>query len=216
MAAQRIGLYGGSFNPIHLGHLIVARAVAETLDLSRVIFLPSAAPPHKDRDGLLEAHHRAEMVKLAIAGESGFEFSDHDLTRDGPSYTFETVTHFKAGLSAGDELYWIIGADSLAELATWFRVGELVDACHVVTAARPGWEAPDLSPLASKLGASQIARLRKGILETPRIDISATDIRARVAAGRSIRDLVPESVRLYIELFGLYRGVGAVSDRDQD
>lgn len=203
--SQRLGLYGGSFNPIHLGHLIVARSVAETLDLARVVFLPSATPPHKDSDALVEAGHRVEMVKLAIAGESAFEFSDHDLTCTGPSYTVETVAHFKRELSAGDELLWIIGADSLAELDTWYRVGDLVDSCRVVTAARPGWEQPDLAGLTAKLSAQQIARLRDGILETPRIDISATDIRARVAAGRSIRNLVPESVRLYIEMFGLYR-----------
>jgi nicotinate-nucleotide adenylyltransferase len=145
------------------------------------------------------------MVRLAIAGDAGFEWSDHDLTRAGPSYTFETVTHFLGALAGGDELCWIIGADSLVELGTWYRVADLVDLCRIVTAARPGWDRPDLAPLAAKLNPAQIARLRDGILVTPRIDISATDIRARVAAGRSIRYLVPEAVRLYIEMFGLYR-----------
>ena len=90
-------------------------------------------------------------------------------------------------------------------MGTWYKVGELVDSCRVVTAARSGWDQPDFSPLTAKLSPQQIARLREGILETPRIEISATDIRARAAAGRSIRYLVPESVRLYIEMFGLYR-----------
>jgi nicotinate-nucleotide adenylyltransferase len=202
--AERIGLYGGSFNPIHCGHLIIARAVAEKLALARVIFLPSATPPHKEGEALVDARHRAEMVKLAIAGDALFDFSDFDLTRSGPSYTIETVAHFKQTLPAETELFWIIGADWLMELDTWYKAAELVDACTFVTAARPGWDRPNLSKLSAKLSAAQIARLREHILDTPRIDISATDIRARVAAGKSIRYLVPESVQAYVELLRLY------------
>ena len=202
---ERVGLYGGSFNPVHCGHLIIARSVVERLDLARVIFLPSAVPPHKEGERLLEAGHRAEMVRLAIAGEPLFDISDYDLTRDGPSYTVETIAHFRRELGDDAELFWIIGADWLMELGTWHRAAELVDACTIVTAARPGWERPDLSPLADRLGAAQIAKLHAHILDTPQIDISATDIRERVAAGRSIRYLVPESVQDYIEMFKLYR-----------
>ena len=136
--AERIALYGGSFNPIHSGHLIIARAVAEQLDLTRVILLPSKHPPHKQAEALLDAAHRAEMVRLAIPDEPLFEFSDFDLTRDGPSYTVETVAHFRKSLGAAVELFWIIGADSLAELSTWHRVCDLVDTCRIITAARPG------------------------------------------------------------------------------
>jgi nicotinate-nucleotide adenylyltransferase len=201
---ERIGLYGGSFNPIHFGHLIVARSVAEQLSLDRMIFLPSAAPPHKPRADLVEPQHRAEMVALAIAGEALFEYSDFDLNRSGATFTIETVTHFGQQCGPGATLYWLIGADSLAELTTWRRVSELVDACRIVTAARPGWEQPDWPKLRSHLNDEQIKRLRADVLETPRIDISATDIRARVRAGRSIRYLLPESVREYIARHGLY------------
>ncbi|MCP4594122.1 MAG: nicotinate-nucleotide adenylyltransferase [bacterium] len=202
--AERVGLLGGSFNPIHFGHLIIARSVLETLELSRVIFLPSATPPHKENEVLVPPQHRAEMVRLAIAGEKRFEFSDYDLCREGPSYTIDTVGHLQSTLGDGTELYWIIGADWLMELGTWRRSEELVEACTVVTAARPGWERPDLSGLAPKLSEVQIAKLGEHILDSPQIDISATDIRARVAAGRSIRYLVPESVRYYIEMLRLY------------
>ena len=202
--SQRIALFGGSFNPIHVGHLIVARSVAEQLRLDRVIVLPSAVPPHKTAAALVEAEHRAAMVKLAIAEEPAFEFSDFDLTRQGPSYTVDTVAHFREELGLDVLLHWIIGADSLTELATWYRVRALVDSCRIVTAARPGWERIDFDVVRTRLSDEHIASLRAGLVETPRIDVSATDIRRRVRAGRSIRFLVPEPVGRYIEEHGLY------------
>jgi nicotinate-nucleotide adenylyltransferase len=203
--ATRIGLYGGSFNPIHNGHLIVARAVAERLNLDHVILLPSARPPHKGDRKLLDGEHRGVLVKLAIIDEPLFEFSDFDLTREGPSYTIETVNHFRESLGSQAELHWIIGADSLSELTTWHRARELVDACRIVTAARLGWDAIDWIPLRAMLSDAQVAALQAGVLPTPRIDISSTDIRRRVREGRSIRYLVPDPVRSYIEINGLYR-----------
>jgi nicotinate-nucleotide adenylyltransferase len=205
MGVNRIGLYGGSFDPIHIGHVIVARSVAESLGLDRVIFLPSASPPHKDSSDLLSQEHRARMAELAIANEPLFALDDYDLTRKGPTYTVETVAYFKGLFGAGAELAWIIGADSLPELKSWHRVSELVDACRIVTAARPGWEAPDLSILRPELSDEQIERLGRDILATPRIDVSATDIRRRVRTGRSIRYLVPDAVGDYIQRHELYR-----------
>lgn len=202
--AERVGLYGGSFDPIHLGHLIVARAVAEELDLERVIFLPSADPPHKQGQQLADAKHRAEMVALAIAGEARFEFDGFDMTRAGPTYTLDTVLHFRDRLGADVGLYWIIGADSLRELGSWHRVAELVEACTMVTAGRAGCEEGDLEGLRGRLSAEQIEKLRRGWVATPRIDISASDIRGRVQRGGSIRYLVPESVGAYILRHGLY------------
>jgi len=203
--AQRVGLFGGSFNPIHNGHLIVARAVAERMTLDHVILLPSARPPHKGDRKLLDGEHRAALVKLAIDGEPLFEFSDFDLTRDGPSYTIDTVMHFCQVLGSQAELHWIIGADSLSELTTWHRVRDLVEACRIVTAARPGWDAIDWTPLRAMLSDAQVAALQAGVLPTPRIDISSTDIRRRVREGRSIRYLVPEPVWSYIDRYALYR-----------
>ncbi len=196
----RIGLFGGSFNPIHCGHLIVARCVAEKRGLQRVIFLPSARPPHKDDRELWDASHRAEMVQLAIAGEPLFDFSDYDLIRHGPCYTIDTVLHFRKEWDADTDLSWIIGADSLAELPSWNRIHELVDACRIVTAVRPGWEAIDWDALRKVFSEPQVTRLQAGLVETPQLEISSTDIRQRIREGHSIRYLVPESVREYVEL----------------
>ncbi len=202
---ERIGLYGGSFNPIHHGHLIVARAVAETLDLARVVFLPSSRPPHKLDRPIADAAHRAALVKLAIDDDPLFEFGDFDLTREGPTYTIDAVLTFRDQGYGPDELHWIIGADSLAELATWRRVGELVDACRIVAAARPGFERIDWEAFRPTLSAAQVERLRAGVIDTPCIDISSTDIRNRIRTGKSIRYLVPNRVRDYIERHRLFR-----------
>ena len=206
--SQRIGLYGGSFDPVHHGHLIIARHVAEQLDWHETVLLPSASPPHKQGVTLAEPRHRLAMLQAAVAGEPGFTVSDYDLTRPGPSYTVETVAHFAGVFGPPAELYWLIGADSLAELPTWHRAGELVDACHVVTAQRHGGPGVDWDVLAAAFTRSRLDRLRAGLIETPVIDIAATDIRARVSAGRSVRYLTPAPVADYIEAHALYRTPG--------
>jgi nicotinate-nucleotide adenylyltransferase len=197
-------LFGGSFNPIHNGHLIAVRSVAEQIGAARVIVIPSANPPHKPRGDLADAADRLEMVRRAVADESGWEASDCELHRDGPSYTIDTVAHFREALGDAVQLCWVIGADSLTELVGWYRVEELVDTCRIVTAARPGWERPDLNLLRPRLSEAQIDRLAADVLNTPRIDISATDIRRRVRAGVSIRYLVPDAVLEYIHIRSLY------------
>ncbi len=204
--ADRVGLFGGTFDPIHIGHLISARAVAECLRLDQLILIPSAKPPHKHAEAVAEAGDRLEMVRLAIADEQAFELSDCEIRRAGPSYTIETVRHFRDRLAPEVELYWIIGADSLAELSIWHRIAELAELCQIVTACRCGFESPDLSPLTGLLDPQQIKRLEAGLLATPLIDISATQIRRRVSERLSIRWLVPPAVARYIEQRGLYRG----------
>lgn len=179
--------------------------MAETLQLESVIVLPSLQPPHKGDRKLLDTAHRSEMVKLAIAGEPLFEFSDFDLSRGGSSYTIDTVLHFRGHFGPDADLYWLIGADSLNELNTWRRVGELVDACQIVTAHRPGAESINWNTLAGSLSESQLERLRAGLVLTPRVEISSTDIRRRIRVGLSIRYLVPDAVRDYIVQHRLYR-----------
>jgi nicotinate-nucleotide adenylyltransferase len=203
--SRRVGLLGGTFDPIHVGHLIVARAVRERFELDPMVVIPSARPPHKLLPDLTGAPHRLAMARLAVADEPGLEVSHCEMRRDGPSYTIDTVAEFREAWGPDAEIVWVIGADTLGELVSWHRVGELVDACRIVVAARPGWETQDLSALRSRLSAEQIARLQDNVVETPRIDVSATDIRRRIAEGRSIRWLVPESVQTYIEQHGLYR-----------
>ncbi len=205
--AQRIGLYGGSFNPIHNGHLIVARDIAERINLDQIILLPASHPPHKDAGTLLDPAHRAAMVKLAIEGDPLFAFSDFDLKRSGPNYTIETVMHFREVLGPDVALHWLIGADSLAELITWRRVSDLVNACRIVTAGRQGCTAIDWTKLASVLSDEQVTLLKSGVLPTAQVDISSSDIRRRVSEGRSIRYLVPDPLRSFIDRNGLYRSI---------
>jgi nicotinate-nucleotide adenylyltransferase len=199
-----IGLYGGSFDPIHIGHLIIARAVAESLDLERVIFLPSARPPHKQPGKLAGADHRAQMVRLAIEGDSIFELSDYDLTRSGPTYTVETIDHFATALGPQAHLHWIIGADSLIEIPTWKSADKLIDTCRIITAARPGSSDIDWSAITECVGEPRAHKLREGIVETPMIDVSSTQIRRRLGVGRSIRHLTPDLVHGYIYEHHLY------------
>ena len=213
MSTPNIALFGGTFDPIHCGHLIVARCVLERLSLDGVTFIPSANPPHKGRADLSDVAHRLAMVERAIDAEPGFACDDCEARRTGPSYTLDTVMHFRARLGPEATIHWIIGADSLAELESWHRVGELVDACDILTVNRSGTSAgtsagghqPDLSTFGRVLDKGHVAKLERGILQTPHIDISATDIRRRVAAAQSIRYLVPEPVRQYIEDHQLYR-----------
>lgn len=199
-----IALFGGSFDPIHFGHLISARSVAERLNLSKVILLPSARPPHKQNAAVTEASHRFAMAQLAAEGDALFDVSDVELKREGPSYTLNTVRYFHRR-DPGRSLVWIIGADSLPELPTWYHIAELVEECTIVTAVRPGWTPPPKDLLAAAVGDAKGQELLSNCISTPAIEISATDIRRRVREGLSIRYLVPESVKSYIETHGLYR-----------
>ena len=197
-------LFGGSFDPIHHGHLIVARAVAETLGVQRVILIPAARPPHKSQQALTAPRDRLEMCRLAVEGDPRFEVSDWELNQSGPNYTLHTVQHFRERRGEEISLYWLIGMDGLRELGTWHRVGELAEACTLVTALRPGFELPDLSYLRERLTPPQVETIAKHVLETPLIAIAATDIRARVRAGSGIRYLVPSAVAEYISGRKLY------------
>ena len=203
---RRIGLFGGSFNPIHFGHLIPAQAAAEQLALNKLIFIPSAQPPHKPLPNLTPAADRLEMVRRAVADHPVFDVSDVELARSGPSYTIDTVAHFRRQFGLDVMLYWLIGADSLADLPLWHRAGELIDACQIVTLVRPGWSIDAaFARLAGKLSDERIGRLRSGLLTAPEIEISATQIRHRIASGKTVRYLLPSVVIHYIQERQLYR-----------
>ncbi len=201
---ERIGLYGGSFDPIHFGHLISARCIAERFDLSRVILIPSARPPHKQDSKVTDPQHRLAMTRLVVEDDPLFEVSDAELLRAGPSYTFDTVEHLRKRFGNSAELFWFIGGDTLPELPTWYRIAELVKRARIVTAARPGWEAPAKSVLAEAVGDEHAQGLLQDRCATPAIDISSSDIRMRVGAGRSIRYLLPMAARAYISTHRLY------------
>jgi len=204
LMTEKVALFGGTFDPIHFGHLRSARHVVDHLGLDRVIFIPSANPPHKLNQPITDADLRLEMVRLAIQNESRFVCDDCEIHRSGPSYTIDTVTGFRDRLGPTVRLAWIIGADSLAELSSWYRVSDLVDLCEIITVARPGWQRPDLSPLRGLLSDAQIDRLVASVLDSPLTDISATEIRRRVAAGEPIDGLTPKPVADYIQRQSIY------------
>jgi nicotinate-nucleotide adenylyltransferase len=199
---KRIGILGGTFNPIHLGHLLMAQDAVEQVKLDGVKFIPSAAPPHKTVNQLASERDRLHMVKLAIRGYTGFEVDDIEIRRGGVSYTVDTLTELRRRNPRAD-LYFIIGADSLRELHLWREVERLVTLCTFVTVPRPCFEPkPMVDP---RLDAPTRRRLRQHVLRGHACDIASRDIRARVASGRSIRYLVPDVVYQYIRRRRLYQ-----------
>ncbi|MFH1278687.1 MAG: nicotinate-nucleotide adenylyltransferase [Candidatus Eisenbacteria bacterium] len=188
-------VFGGSFDPIHMGHLILAECAADALGREPVLFVPAARPPHKSAGDLSPASDRAAMVRLAVEGNRRFAFSGVELGREGRSYAIDTIRQIAAERGGARPAY-LIGADSLADLLQWKDPEAILSESEVVVFPRPGTDARDVS-----------ARLegRYRMLDTPRIEISATVIRERAGRGLSIRYLVPEAVRHYIEERGLYR-----------
>jgi len=203
----RIVIFGGAFDPVHHGHLIVARAVAEHCAYERITLVPSASPPHKD-PAQAPGSDRLAMLRLAVEGEELFDVCDIELRRGGTSYTFDTLTALREGLGGEGEMHLVVGADMLADLPNWHRSGELVELARIVVARRRPWDGRMDELLAASRGCfgDEVARrLAESVVPTPLIDISSTAIRQRVAEGRSIRFLVPERVREHIERHGLYR-----------
>lgn len=201
--AARLGLMGGTFDPIHLGHLAVAEEAREALGLDRILFVPAGRPPHKKAVDVSSVEHRVAMVELAIAENPGFELSRIEVDRPGPSYTVDTVEQLASG---GQDVTVILSAETFAELPTWHEPERLFEAARVAVAPRWGYPAPDPGWLA---GAFPGREDRVTYLEGPRLGVSSTALRERVAAGRSIRYLVPAPVAAYIDRHHLYRRTAA-------
>jgi nicotinate-nucleotide adenylyltransferase len=198
---MNIGLLGGTFDPIHVGHLIIAEEVRLKLALDEVLFIPTGQPWLKSERSLASGEHRLEMLKLAISSNPHFKVSSIELERPGPSYSVDTVSALKDELGAGVELYFIVGFDAFAELPIWKEPSRLLDLCHVVGLRRPGYAELDWGSLEQAIpGVSS----RVTVVDVPQIDISSTQIRERVAKGLSIRYLVPEAVEGYISKNRLY------------
>jgi nicotinate-nucleotide adenylyltransferase len=197
---SRIGVLGGTFDPVHLGHLILAEEARDQLDLSAVHFVPAGDPPHKRGRRLAPVEDRLRMIELAIGSNDRFRASRADADRPGPHYTLDMVHILQAQLPPGGELYFLMGYDSLAELPTWHRARELVAACHLVALTRH--DVPlDWAYLESQLPG---VRERVTLLDMPELEIASHQIQARVRDGRSIRYLVADAVCSYIADHGLY------------
>lgn len=199
---MRIGLMGGTFDPVHLGHLIGAETVADELDLDRVLFVPAAAPPHKREARISNSVHRVKMLKLAVAGNDRFDVCTDEIERGGDSYTIDTVRSFSGKIVAKGELFFILGQDNLQEFTTWKDWAGICSNCRLVSLRRQGG-GKDYEELPEELGEVEVIRI-----EMPIIGISATGIRRRVAQGLSIRYQVPLPVAEYIESHGLYAEAG--------
>jgi nicotinate-nucleotide adenylyltransferase len=204
-APRRVGIMGGTFDPIHLGHLAIAEAGRQALGLDRVLFMPAGIPPHKPGSVVASVDDRVAMVGLAIAGNPAFELSRVDVDRGGPSFTADSVriiasAERRAGREA--DLVLIMSAETFADLPGWHEPARLLADARVAVVPRNGHAVPD--PIwIDAVFPGQAARIV--VLDGPRVGISSTAIRERVAAGRSIRDLVPEAVERYITDHGLYR-----------
>ena len=186
-----VGLFGGSFDPIHHGHLIAGRAVAETLGLDELRFMPAGEQPFKRGRHVASARERAAMVALAVAGEPGLAVERCEVDRPGPSYTVDTLRELRRR-EPGQDFTLVVGADASRELNQWREAEALPALARIVAVARPGAPRPDSS-------------LVERVVEVPAVDVSATQIRRRVAEGRSIRYLVPDAVAEFIATHGLYR-----------
>ena len=196
---MRIGVFGGTFDPIHMGHLVVAEDARAALGLDKVLFIPAGQPWFKSYRQITDAHHRLAMVRLAVESNPCFDVSDIEIRRSGPSYTVDTLAELREQHGVADFIV-ILGVDALREIDRWYQPRRLFEMASVVGMARPG-ATIDLSVLNAAIpGASS----RMQLVDSTLIDISGTEIRQRVAAGRSIRYRVPAAVERYIKENGLY------------
>ncbi len=194
---MKIAIMGGTFNPIHHGHLLCAEQVRDGLGYDKILFVPSARPPHKSQPDMVSAEHRYQMVLLATTNNQNFEVSRIELDREGPSYTIQTIRTLRNNYGTSTDLAWIIGADSLIEYKIWKDFDGVLEQCTMIATTRPNY---DLQLVPSEI------RNRVIIYRITGIDISATEIRKRIQKNLSIQYLVPDSVAEYIYEHKLYSG----------
>ncbi|MBL8116009.1 MAG: nicotinate-nucleotide adenylyltransferase [Anaerolineae bacterium] len=195
----RIGILGGTFDPPHVGHLILAEYAADALDLTRVLFVPAADPPHKREEHKTPVEQRIRMLQLAVDGNPRFSISRVDADRPGPHYSVDMIRLIQAE-NPGDELYFLMGGDSLNNLPQWYQPDVLIKLCKLAVMARAGSTTlPDMHTTVLPELAERLI-----ILDTPMIEISSTQITERLALGKSVRYLVPDSVLAYIQSCHLY------------
>jgi nicotinate-nucleotide adenylyltransferase len=197
-----VGIMGGTFDPVHLGHLAVAEEARRQLQLSEVVFIPAGHPYFKEVSRISPPEDRLNMLKLVLKDKPYFKISLIEIERPGPSYAIDTVAQMKSEWGTGHELFFIMGWDSLLFLPRWQKPERLLELCKIVVAPRPGYPKPDIRLLEKELPG--ITR-RTIVLDKPVVDISATEIRARVRQGLPISDMVPAPVEKYIQEKGLYQ-----------
>ncbi len=201
---KKVGILGGTFNPIHIGHLIMAEEAYKHHNLSKIIFIPAHIPPHKHIEDLANANQRYQMVKHAINENSNFEVSDLEIKRKGKSFTIDTVQEIIHHYGEGLDIFLIMGADSLNELELWKDIKNLSQLCHFVIVNRPGYITRPSVRLVEIIGNDKVLETERLSLTIGPVGISSTDIRKRINNGIEIKNLVPECVEVYIREHSLY------------
>ena len=204
MKQNTIALFGGSFDPIHVGHTTVAAHAAERLNAQEIVFIPARRSPLKHARPCATDEDRLAMIECATAKNSSFSVSDYELRRPAPSYTLHTVKHFRELSPANALIYWLMGADSVKDLPYWYGINELIRACRLAVMYRAGFDPPDFTAFTPLWGRNQSDLLQQNVIKTPLIDASSTEIRSRLARGDSVHGLLDPAVLAYIREKRLY------------
>ncbi len=199
---RRLGVFGGSFDPPHGGHLHAARCAAQAFQLDHVLFVPAARPPHKPGRNLASGAHRVALLERLLEGEPGVSIDPRELAREGPSYTVDTL----AELAGESELFLILGTDNLAGLPKWFQLERIFELAQPIVIHRAGEREQHLKGLEAQLSPPQLKRLARGFVEWPPVTVSSTDLRSAVRAGSGPGEHLPPALEQYIREHGLYRG----------
>jgi nicotinate-nucleotide adenylyltransferase len=204
MTNEKIILFGGTFDPIHNGHIEVANCATDKINASKFIFVPARRSPLKSKQPVAADTDRIAMLQLAIEGRKNFEFSNAEMNRAEPSYTIDTIRQLREKFGENCEFYWLIGADMLNDLPLWHKINDLLDECNICVMNRGGYQKPDFDTLRGRLNPKHIADLKKNMLDTPLIEISSTEIRKRIAEGQDVSQLLPPAGLDYIKRRKLY------------
>lgn len=204
MVTRRIALFGGTFDPIHLGHTTVAEAAARQIGAEEIVFIPAKISPLKGFLPHASDGDRLRMIESAIAAYPLFGVSDCELQRPAPSYTLDTVRQFQRQYGPATSLHWLLGADGVGDLVHWHQIRELIDACNLTTMRRAGYPAPDFDRFEPLWGSERVAKLKRNMIETPLVDVSSTEVRRRLAAGEEVSRMLDPDVLAYIRAHHLY------------
>ncbi len=205
MAKKRIALFGGTFDPIHVGHTRVASVSADHIGAETIVFIPAKCSPLKRFYPQVSDEDRLQMTEIATRNDKRFRLSDHEIKKSSPSYTLETVRWFRDQYPEGTLFYWLVGSDTIGDLGLWYKVPELIDECNLCAMYRAGSDVPDFSKYEDIWGHDQIEKLESNIIETPLVDVSSTEIRRMLSAGEDVGDMVLPGVAKYIREHRLYQ-----------
>ncbi len=209
---MRLGVFGGTFDPVHLGHLILAEQCREHGRLDQVLFIPAARPPHKGENELTSFEKRVAMLALGISGNPAFRIDELEKDRPGPSFTVDTLAQLQQR-HPGAELLLIIGSDTLRDLPTWHEPRRVLELAGLLVVPRPGWPIPSIEEARRSLGVESAFPLRYQACDMPLIEIASRDLRKRMREGKSVRYMIPRAVEAYIADKGLYRSASGGGDK---